>query len=145
MNTATIKGDSAHTGAPFYFISSVREGNYGHWTFYYVVVQLCLYPTIMSEVKKKTEKKKDDGPGLPERGECTCTRVSTQTDTDGWSLPVEPVICVAWKWERVIAAEVVAGVGILQGPNGGAHQSTRTGGEKKERPKWGEGDFAVKC
>lgn len=59
MNTATIKGDSALTGAPFYFISSVREGNYGHCTFYYVGVQLCLYSTIKSEVKKKkTEKKR---------------------------------------------------------------------------------------
>lgn len=54
--------------------------------------------------------------------------------TDGWSLPVEPVICVAWKWERVIAAEVVAGIGILKAPNGRVHkkkQTTPSGQESK--------------
>lgn len=44
--------------------------------------------------------------------------------TDGWSLPVEPVICVAWKWEWVIAAEVVAGIGILKAPNGRVHKKS---------------------
>lgn len=39
----------------FFFISTMREGNYGHSTFYYVVGQLCLYPTIMSKAKKKSK------------------------------------------------------------------------------------------
>lgn len=32
----------------------------------------------------------------------------------GELLPVEPVVCVARKWVRVVAAEVVAGVGVLK-------------------------------
>lgn len=36
-----------------FLISAMREGNCGHRTFYFVVGQLCLYPTIMSKTKKK--------------------------------------------------------------------------------------------
>lgn len=36
----------------------------------------------------------------------------------GLALPIEPVIRVTWKWKWVIAAEVIAGIGILKGPNG---------------------------
>lgn len=51
-------------------------------------------------------------------------------------LPVEPVICVAWKWKWVVAAEVVAGVGILKGPNGRAYKNNTIRTEKqKERRK----------
>lgn len=32
----------------------------------------------------------------------------------GELLPVEPVVCVARKWVGVVAAEVVAGVGVLK-------------------------------
>lgn len=55
-------------------------------------------------------------------------RVST--DTHERYSPVEPVICVAWKWERVVAAEVVAGIGILERPNGRAYKINATRREK---------------
>lgn len=58
--------------------------------------------------------------------------VSPQTATDGWSLPVEPVICVAWKWKRVIAAEVIAGIGILKGPNGRTYKNNTIRTEKQK-------------
>lgn len=132
MNTATIKGDSTHTGPPFFFISTMREGNYGHRTFYYVVGQLFLYPTIMSKAKKKKSKVIKSSQN-PER---VHAHVSTQTATDGWSLPVEPVICVAWKWKWVVAAEVIAGISILKGPNGPAYKNNTIRTEKqKERRK----------
>lgn len=66
----------------------------------------------------------------PERAHTTY--MSTQAVTDGWSLPVEPVICVAWKWKRVVAAEVVAGIGILKGPNRRAYKNNTIGTEKQE-------------
>lgn len=46
-----------------------------------------------------------------QKHECVCLCVAA-----GWALPVEPVICVAGKWERVIAAEVIAGISILKEP-----------------------------
>lgn len=51
----------------------------------------------------------------------------------GWALPVEPVVCVAWKWERVIAAEVIAGIGILKGPNGCIYKNNNTEAEKQKQ------------
>lgn len=54
--------------------------------------------------------------------------------TDGWSLPVEPVICVAWKWKRVVAAEVVAGISVLKGPSGQKqHHQDRKAKTREER------------
>ncbi len=56
----------------------------------------------------------------------------------GWALPVEPVVCVAWKWERVIAAEVIAGIGILKGPNGCIYKNNNIEtGKQKERKQRG--------
>lgn len=50
-----------------------------------------------------------------------------------WALPVEPVVCVARKWEWVIAAEVVAGIGILKGPNGCIYKNNNTEAEKQKQ------------
>lgn len=63
---------------------------------------------------------------------CTRTHVSSQTATDGWSLPVEPVICVAWKRKGVVAAEVVAGIGVLKGSRGQKQ-------DQQQKSKAGEG------
>lgn len=79
---------------------------------HYVLMELCGEKINRGELPDSRER------------EHTCAHKSTlsmRTDKQGlagWALPVEPVVCVAWKWERVIAAEVVAGIGILKGPNG---------------------------
>lgn len=65
----------------------------------------------------------------------------------GWlgrALPVEPVICVAWKWVRVIAAEVIAGIGILKGPNGHIYKN-KTYRQKNKRRERREERYMVKC
>lgn len=51
----------------------------------------------------------------------------------GRALPVKPVICVARKWERVIAAEVIAGIGILKGPNGCIYENNIETEKQQER------------
>lgn len=83
---------------------------------------------------------------LPDSREST--HACTQKHTDyvyiykqglaGRALPVEPVVCVAWKWERVIAAEVIAGIGILKGPNGCIYKNNNIEtGKQKERKQRG--------
>lgn len=62
----------------------------------------------------------------------------------GWALPVEPVVCVAWKWERVIATEVVAGIGILKGPNGCINKNNNIEVENK-RIEGRKDHFIVNC
>lgn len=72
---------------------------------------------------------------LLEPAACTRTHVSSQTATDGWSLPVEPVICVAWKRKGVVAAEIVAGISVLKGSRGQKQhqqQKSKAGEERGE-------------
>lgn len=97
------------------------------WGSSFYTLPLCLKP------KKKKKSKVIKSSQNPER---VHAHVSTQTATDGWSLPVEPVICVAWKWKWVVAAEVIAGISILKGPNGPAYKNNTIRTEKqKERRK----------
>ena len=63
----------------------------------------------------------------------------------GSALPVEPVVCVAWKRERVIAAEVIAGIRILKGWNGRVYNNNDIQAEKNKRRESREERFMVEC
>lgn len=63
----------------------------------------------------------------------------------GSALPVEPVVCVAWKRERIIAAEVIAGIGILKGWGGRVYNNNDIQTEKNQRRESREERFMVEC